>query len=124
MGRTSQPTGLRRSNDPPLLILTSLAAGPKHGHALAKDIESFAGVELGPGALYGAITRLEERHLIAPLESDDRRRPYQITPSGRQALAAAVRDMRSLADEGALRLGLSVVRATIRPGRTSIGPAR
>src|ERR1700722_2634510 len=124
MARNRQQTGLRRPNDPPVLILISLASGPKHGHALAKDIESFAGVALGPGALYGAITRLEERHLIAPLESDDRRRPYQITSSGRQALAAAVRDMRSLADEGALRLGLSVLRGTIPPGRTSIEPAQ
>jgi Transcriptional regulator PadR-like family len=54
------PSGLRRPNDPPLLILVSLADGPKHGHALAKDIEDFAGVRLGPGALYGAITRLDE----------------------------------------------------------------
>ncbi|HLK45319.1 MAG TPA: PadR family transcriptional regulator, partial [Acidimicrobiales bacterium] len=61
MARTTQPSGLRRPNDPPLLILTSLAGGPKHGHALSRDIESFAGVRLGPGALYGAITRLEER---------------------------------------------------------------
>jgi len=45
------PSGLRRPNDPPLLILVSLADGPKHGHALAKDIEDFAGVRLGPGAL-------------------------------------------------------------------------
>src|SRR5580704_7377390 len=74
--------GLRRANDPPLLILVSLAAGPKHGHALAKDIEDFAGVRLGPGALYGAITRLVERGLIEPLGGDDRRRPYRITPRG------------------------------------------
>jgi DNA-binding PadR family transcriptional regulator len=61
--------GLRRANDPPLLILISLAEGPKHGHALAKDIEDFAKVKLGPGALYGAITRLEERGLIEPASS-------------------------------------------------------
>ena len=57
----------------------SLADGPKHGHALAKDIEGFAGVRLGPGALYGAITRLDERGLIEPAGGDDRRRPYRIT---------------------------------------------
>ncbi len=99
--------GLRRPNDPPVLILTSLAAGPKHGHALARDISEFAGVRLSPGALYGAITRLEERGLIEPLESDDRRRPYRITAAGSAALAAAVTEMRRLADEGATRLGLT-----------------
>ena len=100
--------GLRRPNDPPVLILTSLAAGPKHGHALAKDIEEFAGVSLGPGALYGAITRLEERGLIEPLQTDDRRRPYRITAKGAAALAGVVADMRQIADVGASRLGLTL----------------
>src|SRR5580704_9756359 len=100
------PSGLRRPNDPPLLILVSLADGPKHGHALAKDIEDFAGVTLGPGALYGAITRLAQRGLIEPLGSDDRRRPYQITPPGSAALAEALADMRRVARAGLTRLGL------------------
>jgi DNA-binding PadR family transcriptional regulator len=85
-----------------------LAAGPKHGHALAKDIEAFAGVVLGPGALYGAITRLEERGLIEPLTTDERRRPYRITGAGSAALAEAVTTMRQLADIGASRLGLTL----------------
>ena len=106
MTTTRKRTGLRRPNDPPVLILTSLAAGSKHGHALSKDIEEFAGVTLGPGALYGAITRLEERGLIEPLASEDRRRPYRITTAGTAALADVVTDMRRVADVGASRLGL------------------
>jgi len=102
-----KPT-LRRPNDPPVLILTSLASGPKHGHALAKDIAGFAGVELGPGALYGAIARLEERGMIEPLPPEDRRRPYRITAAGSAALAEIVRDMQSLSQIGAARLGLSL----------------
>src|SRR5580700_10054890 len=102
-------SGLGRHNEPSILILTSLAAGTKHGYALIKDIEEFAGVTLGPGTLYGAISRLEQRGLIAPTAGDERRRPYCITPSGRAALAAAVRDMRALADEGAVRLGLRLL---------------
>jgi DNA-binding PadR family transcriptional regulator len=90
------------------LILTSLASGPKHGHALAKDITAFAGVTLSPGALYGAITRLEERGLIEPMEVDDRRRPYRITAAGSAALADAVASLRRLSDVGAARLGLSM----------------
>ena len=78
--------GLGRGNEPSVLILTSLAAGTKHGYALTKDIADFAGVELGPGTLYGAITRLEQRGLIEPTEGDERRRPYRITATGRAAL--------------------------------------
>ncbi len=89
-----------------MLILTSLATGAKHGHALAKDIADFAGVVLGPGALYGAITRLEERGLIEPVGTEGRRRPYRITPSGSAALAQVIVDMRRIADVGASRLGL------------------
>ena len=104
MASRRHASGLRRENDPPLLILISLAEGPKHGHALAKDIEGFAGVTLGPGALYGAITRLEERGLIEPLGSDDRRRPYQITSAGTAELASALADLRRVTSVGLARL--------------------
>jgi DNA-binding PadR family transcriptional regulator len=102
MGRSA----LRRGNDPPLLILTSLAAGPKHGYALSKDIEAFAGTVLSPGALYGAITRLEERGLIEPLGEEDRRRPYRITAAGSAALGDAIRDMDRVTTVASSRLGL------------------
>ena len=105
MAPKRQPGRLRRENDPPLLILVSLADGPKHGHALARDIEDFADVTLGPGALYGAITRLEERGLIEPLASEDRRRPYRITATGSAELARALGDMRRIASTGTARLG-------------------
>jgi DNA-binding PadR family transcriptional regulator len=107
--RISSKGSLGRSNEPPVLILTSLANGSKHGYALTKDIEQFAHVSLGPGTLYGAIARLEERGLIEPdsVGADQRRRPYRITGAGRVALEEAVREMRSLADEGATRLGIT-----------------
>lgn len=73
-------------SDPTLLVLASLAEGEKHGYGMMEDIQRFAGIRLGPGTLYGAITRLEERGWIRPLESDDRRRPYAITGAGRQYL--------------------------------------
>lgn len=41
------------------------------------DVDACAGVRLGPGTLYGAITRLEERGLIGPFDADDRRRPHR-----------------------------------------------
>jgi DNA-binding PadR family transcriptional regulator len=112
--RTTSPVGgLERNNEPAVLILTSLASGEKHGYALSKDIEGFAGVALGPGTLYGAITRLEERGLIEPTPSDDRRQPYRITASGRAALSAALEQMRQLSEIGTSRLGARI--ATSRP---------
>src|SRR5215467_11811459 len=48
---------LGRFSDPSLLILASLAGGPKHGYAMMEDIEAMSGVRLGPGTLYGALAR-------------------------------------------------------------------
>jgi DNA-binding PadR family transcriptional regulator len=76
--------------EPTLLILASLAAGPRHGYAMIEDIESVTGTRLGPGTLYGALARLEERGMIEPVDSDDRRKPYRLTPSGAAQLAEHV----------------------------------
>lgn len=91
-------------NDAGLLILTSLSNGAKHGHALLLDIDDFAGVRLGPGTLYGAITRLEEQGLIEPLEAEERRRPYRITAAGRTELAGSLAGMRRIVETATARL--------------------
>jgi DNA-binding PadR family transcriptional regulator len=96
--------GLGRFADPAVLILSSLAGGEKHGYALIKDIEEFAGVTLGPGTLYGALTRLEERNLVEALPSQDRRRPYRITGIGADTLREYLRHARSVANVGLRRL--------------------
>ncbi|HVB05556.1 MAG TPA: PadR family transcriptional regulator [Acidimicrobiales bacterium] len=96
--------GLRRENDPPLLVLMSLAAGPKHGRALMEDIAEFGGVRLGPGTLYGAITRLEAEALIEALPVEGNRRPYRLTERGAESLAAMVNDLQRFAEVGRRRL--------------------
>lgn len=100
-----QLVGLGRYTGPATLILASLAAGAKHGYALTKDIEQFAGVHLSPGTLYGALTRLVDQGLIEPIESDDeRRRPYRITAAGSSALQAQLSEQRRVAEVGLRRL--------------------
>jgi DNA-binding PadR family transcriptional regulator len=91
-------------DDAKLLILTSVAGGPKHGYAMIEDIASITGVRLGPGTLYGAIARLEAGGMIQALDSDDRRRPYQITAHGRRHLQAEIGGMRGLVATGLRRL--------------------
>ncbi len=90
-----------------LLILTSLAEGDKHGYALMQDIETFAGVRLGPGSLYGALARLEDEGLVLALPSDDRRRPYRITPAGSQVLKEELSAQASISRIGLSRLASS-----------------
>jgi DNA-binding PadR family transcriptional regulator len=90
--------------DPALLILGSLAGGAKHGYAIVQDVTASAGATLGPGTLYGALARLEERGFVRPLPGDERRRPYEITAEGSQVLRERLVAMRSFAARGLARL--------------------
>jgi DNA-binding PadR family transcriptional regulator len=90
--------------DPELLILSSLADGSKHGYAIMLDVEASAGVALGPGTLYTAITRLVDRKLIAPESSSGRQRPYKLTAKGAAHLSTQLSEMRRLATWGLGRL--------------------
>jgi DNA-binding PadR family transcriptional regulator len=96
-----------RSSDPGLLVLTSLADGPKHGYAITSDVEQLAGVRLGPGTLYGALARLEEKGLIESLPADDRRRPYRLTGAGSAALEEQLRTLERVSKTGLDRLRLA-----------------
>jgi len=84
--------------------MSSLADGPKHGYALTKDVEQFAGVRLAPGTLYEALSRLESQGLIEALEAEERRRPYRLTAAGATALEAHLAAQRQVADVGLRRL--------------------
>lgn len=91
--------------DPALLVMGSLAEGSKHGYAIIQDVEATCNVRLGPGTLYGALSRLEQRGLIEPLQSDDpRRQPYGLTSRGSTVLAERLETMRRFAAMGRRRL--------------------
>ena len=96
--------GMGRFAEPAVLVLVSLAEGPKHGYAIAADVRAIGGVRMGPGTLYGAIARLEERGLIEPVPSDDRRRPYRLTRSGGEALAGHLTMLERVTAAGRRRL--------------------
>ena len=91
-------------SDPPMLVLASLANGPKHGHAMIEDIVSLCGTRLGPGTLYGAIARLEQQGWIAPLPPEERRQPYRITAEGARALRTRLTTLGQFSKAGLRRL--------------------
>ena len=91
-------------SNPTLLVLASLAESDKHGYAIMEDIQSFAGVRLGPGTLYGAITRLEERGWIRPVRTSGRRQPYSLTALGKQHLAKQLAALNKVMEIGEHRL--------------------
>jgi len=95
---------LGRTQDPTLMVLTSLTGGPKHGYALTQDIEEMTGIALGPGTLYGVLARLKEEGLIEALAAEDRRRPYRITARGAIVLRERLETTAKIARIGLRRL--------------------
>lgn len=91
-------------SDPTLLVLSSLAGGDKHGYAMMLDIEAFASVRLGPGTLYGAITRLEQKGWIRPVGPRDRRQQYSITSAGRAWLGDQIDNLQQIVKTSRARL--------------------
>ena len=98
-----------RFAEPSLYILVSLSAGPRHGYAIMQDVEEVSGSPLGPGTLYGALARLEQRGLIEALEPDERRRPYRLTALGEATLRAQLVSL-----DAFVRTGLERIRDATR----------
>lgn len=96
--------GLARFGEPGVLVLLSLSNGAKHGYAITADVLEQTGVRLGPGTLYGALTKLVDRGLVTPLPADDRRRPYEINEAGRAALQAQLSTWSRVVETGRARL--------------------
>ena len=76
-----------------LLILRTLALGPRHGQGVARAIQqsSFDELLVDHGALYPALQRLEEQGVIRATwgvsENNRRARFYTLTATGRRRLA-------------------------------------
>jgi DNA-binding PadR family transcriptional regulator len=92
-------------------VLLALADGAKHGYLILKDVEERTGgdVRLSTGTLYGLIKRFLDDELIVELvpsaDDDERRRPYRLTPLGRDVAAAeAARLERMVSAARAVRL--------------------
>src|SRR6202044_3050037 len=97
--------------EPVLLILTSLAAHPRHGYALIQDIEllSAGRVRMSTGTLFGALRRLLEDGWIERFEQEDtsrQKQAYRLTAKGRAQLHSEIARLRHLLQAAAIRLGL------------------
>ena len=73
---------------------------------MIEDIERLCGTRLGPGTLYGAISRLEQQGWIEPLPVEERRQPYRITAEGVSILRAKLTTLQRFSKSGLERLEL------------------
>lgn len=89
-------------------LLLALAEGPGHGYGLARAVEEATGgaLTLGPGTLYGSLSRLEDEGLIEETDTPpdaegrhaERRKYYRLTPEGRDLLRAETRRLTRLVE--------------------------
>lgn len=88
------------------VLLSLLETG--YGYGMMQRIRELSGgrLEMGPGTLYGVLTRMRKEGLITLESQDDRRKNYAITPAGREALAAEYRRLKKLVQDGAQLEGL------------------
>jgi DNA-binding PadR family transcriptional regulator len=86
-------------------MLLSLAPGPRHGLAVARDVQESSGgrTRLWPATLYGALEDLLDRGWIEEIEdaarrpdASERKRYYGITRAGRAALDAETERLATL----------------------------
>ena len=85
---------------------------PLHGYGImqfVKDI-SCGRVELGPGTLYGALNTMVEKRWIEYLPSEDRKKEYQITSLGQQALRGEMERLQELLRNGEKILGAETMK--------------
>jgi DNA-binding PadR family transcriptional regulator len=96
--------------EPTFLILTALAAGPRHGYGIIQDVRQISAgrVCLQAGTLYGVLDRLRGDGLVEvereEVVASRLRRYYRLTGSGARLLAGETRRLRHNANAAARRL--------------------
>ena len=85
-----------------LHVLLALSEGPLHGYGIMRAVEGTSGIEMGPGTVYGSIRRLEDAGWVKELAEvpgrTGRKRPFELTGEGRQALRREARRLSALVD--------------------------
>ncbi len=84
-------------------ILLSLMK-PGHGYGMMQRIRELSGgrIEMGPGTMYGVLTRMSKEGLIELTGEEGRRKNYSITEEGKAALKEEYKRLKQLVNDGAL----------------------
>lgn len=75
---------------------------PVHGYGMMQRIGEISGgrVQMGPGTLYGVLTRMRKEGWILLDSQDERRKTYVITETGLQALQAEYKRLNQMVQDG------------------------
>jgi DNA-binding PadR family transcriptional regulator len=83
---------------------------PTHGYQLMIDIKEISGgrIEMGPGTLYGVLTRMLKENLLNIKQDDGRRKTYELTAQGKIALEAEYQRLKFMIRDGSFLGGESL----------------
>ena len=75
---------------------------PGHGYRLMSAVAEISGgrVSMGPGTLYGVLTRMQKDGLIVVAHDDGRRKTYAVTDSGKAALKDEYARLKAMVADG------------------------
>lgn len=75
---------------------------PGHGYGMMQRIRELSDHRLvmGPGTLYGVLTRMKKEKLISLESEHDRRKTYTITDTGKSALLSEYDRLKMLVRDG------------------------
>ena len=77
---------------------------PGHGYGMMQRIQELSGgrLEMGPGTLYGVLSRMNREGWIVLTGEEGRRKNYAITQAGKAALLTEYERIKRLAADGRL----------------------
>lgn len=77
---------------------------PGHGYGMMQRIKELSGgrLEMGPGTLYGVLSRMNREGWIVLTGEEGRRKNYAITQAGKAALLTEYERIKRLAADGRL----------------------
>jgi DNA-binding PadR family transcriptional regulator len=75
---------------------------PNHGYQLMHAITEVSNgrLTMGPGTLYGVLSRMQKDGLISLADDDGRRKTYRITQEGEQALRTEYTRLKAMIQDG------------------------
>ena len=87
------------------ILLTLLKPG--HGYGMMQRIKELSGGRLvmGPGTLYGVLSRMSREGLIVLTGEEGRRKTYAITDAGKAALLLEYSRLKQLVSDGGILEG-------------------
>lgn len=84
----------------PMLILASLSQGETYGYELVTTLQAAGLIDISPGSVYPALTRLERAGAVSarlvPSNAGPARKYYTLTASGRASLTDSAHAWRTL----------------------------